>query len=190
MTLDSYHKKTKKELIQDIQELQHKYNTLESFCKNDYNARTLSESVLHESDYRFKKLVEHAPIAIAILSFTGDIEFINHKAFDEFGYKIEDIKTVENWWLKAYPDEKYRNEVKSLWMGYMSDAMKNGSQIEGREYLITCKDGSVKTVYSLGVIVSERVFILFDDITERKQAEIQIREKNEAIEAKNKEYID
>jgi PAS domain S-box-containing protein len=143
---------------------------------------------LHESD-NLKKLVEHAPIAMAILSVNGDIEFINHKAFDEFGYKLEDIKTVENWWLNAYPDEKYRNEVKSLWMEYMTEAMKNGSQIEGREYLITCKDGRVKNVYSSGVVVSERVFILFDDITERRQAEIQIIEKNEAIEAKNKEYL-
>ena len=134
---------------------------------------------LNESEDRFRKLVEHAPIAMAIVGMDGTIEFINHKATEVFGYLPDDIPTMESWWMKAYPDELYRNEVVADWLGRLQKAILEGTEIDGNEYHVTCKDGTVKIVFISGVTVTEKIFVLFDDITQRRQAEEKLRESEE-----------
>jgi PAS domain S-box-containing protein len=151
---------------------------------HDITERKQVEEALRESETRFRKMVEQANIAMAIVSMEGVIEFINNKAIKVFGYLHEDIPTMDAWWLKAYPDEGYRNQVVPDWMGRVQRAIIEGNEIRGNEFLVTCKDGSIKTVFISGVPVSNKIFVLFDDITERKKAEIAlIKEKERAEES-------
>lgn len=151
---------------------------------HDITERKLAEQALFESENRFRKVVEQANIAMAIISMEGAIEFINQKATKVFGYLPEDIPTMDDWWLKAYPDEDYRKEVVPEWMESVQLAIANGSEIIGKEFLVTCKDGTSKTVYISGVPVSNKIFVLFDDITDRKKAEMElIKEKEHAEES-------
>jgi signal transduction histidine kinase/CheY-like chemotaxis protein len=78
---------------------------------------------------------------------------------------------MERWWVQAYPDESYRAEVFAQWMGLVGKAIAEKSEIERREYRTTCKDGTVKITLIFGIPVSDKVFVMFDDITERKRAE-------------------
>ena len=48
--------------------------------------------------------------------------------------------------------------------------MAGNGEIERREYQVTCKDGTVKTMVIFGVLVSGKVFVMFEDITALKQA--------------------
>ena len=48
--------------------------------------------------------------------------------------------------------------------------MAGNGEIERREYRVTCKDGTVKTMVIFGVLVSGKVFVMFEDITALKQA--------------------
>jgi PAS domain S-box-containing protein len=146
----------------------------------DITERKRAEESLLESEIRFRKIVVHAPIAMAIVSMEGVIEFINHKAVKVFGYLHEEIPNMDSWWNLAYPNTDYRKEVVTEWMGRVQKAIKEGTEIEGKEFLVTCKDGIVKTVFISGIPVSNKIFVLFDDITERKHAE------QELIKAKEK----
>jgi len=151
---------------------------------HDITERKLVEEALRESENRFRKVVEQANIAMAIVSMDGEIEFINQKATKVFGYLPEDIPTMNDWWLKAYPDEEYRNEVIPDWMGRVQLAITEGAEIIGKEFLVTCKDSAIKTVYISGVPVTNKILVLFEDITERKKAEIElIKEKEHAEES-------
>jgi PAS domain S-box-containing protein len=116
-------------------------------------------------------IVEQAPIAMAIVGMDGTIEFINRKAVQVFGYLHEDIPTMDRWWVQAYPEEVYRKEVVADWTGRIQKALTEGREIAGNEYRVTCKDGAVKTMFISGVPVSDKIFVMFDDITERKRAE-------------------
>jgi PAS domain S-box-containing protein len=153
-------------------------NVLHSIV-HDIAERKLVEEALRESENRFRKVVEQAPIAMAIVGMDGAIEFINNKAIKVFGYQAKDIPNLDAWWLKAYPDEDYRREVVTEWMSLVQRAITEKTEIVGNEFQVTCKDGTIKTVYISGVPVSNKIFVLFDDITERKRVEEALRESEE-----------
>lgn len=181
--------KTKEELIIELDTLQKEYDSLkETFNVDTYSTVNEQDQINENDNIRFKKLIEHAPIAMAIVNMTGEIEFINHKAVTVFGYKHQDIPTMERWWSLAYPDEEYRNEVVADWMGRIQKALTDNIEIVGNEYLVTCKDKTVKSVFISGIPVSEKIFVLFDDITKRKQDEQELIEAKFKVEESEQSY--
>ncbi len=122
------------------------------------------------------KVVENSPLSMALVNSDGVIEYINLKAIETFGYLPQDIPDMDRWWVQAYPDKTYRDEVIAQWMGLVGEALKHNHEIEQREYRVTCKDGTVKIVAIFGVWIADKVLVVFDDITERKIAEEKLRE--------------
>ncbi|WP_041972794.1 response regulator [Geobacter sp. OR-1] len=135
------------------------------------NQLAMREQSLQENKDLLAEIIELSPISMAIVSIDGTIEQINRRAIETFGYLPDDIPNMERWWIQAYPDESYRAEVIAQWMGLVGKAMTEKSEIERREYRVTCKDGTVKTSLIFGIPVSDKVFVIFDDITDRKRAE-------------------
>ena len=119
----------------------------------------------------FKTIIDQAPISMAIVSMDGTIEYTNKRALATFGYSPQDIPSMEKWWFLAYPDRKYREEVIATWTGLVDKAVAGNHEIEGREYRVTCKDGSVKTMLIFGVPVAGKVFVMFQDVTLRMEAQ-------------------
>jgi signal transduction histidine kinase len=91
---------------------------------------------------------------------------------------------MERWWVQAYPDATYRAEVVAQWMGLVGQALAQNKEIERREYRTTCKDGTLKTMVIFGVPVSGKVFVMFEDITERKRQEEYLRRSAELLESR------
>jgi PAS domain S-box-containing protein len=137
----------------------------------DITERKRSEAQLRESKDQFTRLVEHSPLSMALVCMDGTIEYINHKAIETFGYMPQDIPNMDRWWVQAYPDEIYRAEVIETWMGLVGEALAHKHEIEPREYRVTCKDRSVKIAAIFGVWVANKVLVIFEDITKRKQAQ-------------------
>jgi PAS domain S-box-containing protein len=181
-----YQGKSKEELMIAIKELQNNYASLKAQYDLDISRGKKAEKALDESENdRFQKIFEQSPIAMAIVSLEGTIELINHKAVELFGYLPEEIPTMDRWWVVAYPDVDYRNQVTLQWMGLVQKAVKKNSEIGGSEYRVTCKNGSVKTIIISGAFVSDKVFVLFNDITERKQFEESLRKSEELYRKMN-----
>ena len=137
----------------------------------DITERRQAEEALRESEERFRKIVEQAPMAMAIVSLKGVIEYINQKAVEVFGYLPKDIPTMKKWWVRAYPEKAYRRKSSADWERRVRRAVAKGPEIQGAEYRVTCKDRTVKTIFISGAHISRKIFVLFEDITDRKKTE-------------------
>ena len=149
----------------------------------DITERRKVEMAFLDSESRFRKIVEQAPISMAIVGMDGTIEYINKKSVETFGYPHEDIPNMDRWYVQAYPDEEYRKDVIENWTGLVEEAIANNHEIKAGEYCVTCKDGTRKTVLIFGVPISGRVFVIFDDITRRKQSEDALRKSKKFNES-------
>ncbi len=139
-------------------------------------AATTADEASRASALQLRAIIELIPTSMAIVAMDGTIECINRRAVETFGYPHDEIRTMDRWWLLAYPDEAYRAEVTERWMGFVHQAIASGGEIERAEYRVTCRDGAVKTTQIYGVIVGDKVFAMFDDINERKRTDEELHD--------------
>ena len=137
-------------------------------------SRHREESALRESEARFRKLFQSAPMPLVFVNGDGGIADVNHRFVQTFGYDLLDVPNLEVWWNLAYPDPAYRAWVKETWKAAVARAARTGSDIEATEYRITCKDGEVRTLLVSGTLLDNSFLASFFDITELRKLDAQL----------------
>jgi len=79
------------------------------FVESLYRKRT--EKALRHSEEQLGTLSVSAPFGMSIMKSDMTFEYFNPKFKEIFGYTIEDLPDKQAWFEKAYPDEKYRQQV-------------------------------------------------------------------------------
>lgn len=99
------------------------------------------------------------------------VVLLNNKFTELFGYTIKDVPDVEHWWPLAYPDQAYRDEVRTEWNTKAEWAIRNRADIEPLEAMVTCKDGSHRYVkgHLSPISGTSSSLVTFFDITERQR---------------------
>ena len=140
---------------------------------SDITAEKQAEAVLKESERRFRQLVENSPVAMAVLFGLQEEEImlVNKKFTELFGYTIQDVPDLAHWWPLAFPDEKYREEIKATWTGRAEQAVREQREMEPMEATITCKDGSLRHIEVHMSSIGDRNVASLVDLTERKRIE-------------------
>jgi PAS domain S-box-containing protein len=138
---------------------------------NDITEQKLAEIALEESEVRFSRLLDHAPVPIAWYSMKGELGYLNHEYTRRFGYSVDDIKTFDDFLRQAIPDEEQREESLDRWQREVRLANEEGRGIVPAEYTIMTKDGREKIVEVSGIRMDKQLIVTFVDITERKQGE-------------------
>ena len=147
------------------------------FCR-DITERKLMENALKASEAKFRSIIEVSPIPMALNDEQQNVTFLNPAFVQTFGYNIDDIPTLADWWPKAYPDSDYRRWVQSAWQSALEKANREQTDFPPLEVVIRCKDGSIKTVLASAAAIhhdfaGEHLAILYD-ISQRKQAEAKL----------------
>ncbi|MGZ5051200.1 MAG: EAL domain-containing protein [Methylobacter sp.] len=145
----------------------------------------ISQERLRESEERFRQLIQKSPVAIGIADKHGNVDSLNDRFVQTFGYTQEDIPNMDAWWSLAYPDEEYRNHAKQTLMNLLNQTAINGKEGEPLEFRVTCKDGTLRDIAFYNAIVGERLLAFFDDITERKATEIKLRNHTDELALQN-----
>ena len=138
-------------------------------------ARRESERLLQESEERFRKTLEHAPVGIGVASVDGRFVVVNRSLCELLGYSREELLQMTLFDI-THPDDKKitRENVKKLLDGDI-----NSYQLEK---LYLCKDGQPVWVQVTASLLRDGTgaplnFIgQVEDITERKRSQDEIRQ--------------
>ncbi len=141
----------------------------------DISARKLIDEKLKASEAKFRSIIEVCPVPMALYDKQLKITFLNPAFVQTFGYTIEDIATLADWWPKAYPDPDYRHWVVTAWQEVQQKVEQEQTDVPPLEVTIRCKNSGLKTVLASAAaiyrdFVGEHLVILYD-ITPRKQIE-------------------
>jgi PAS domain S-box-containing protein len=144
----------------------------------DISQRQRAEETLRQSEARFKALSEESPLGVSLIDEQGGYHYVNPAFVRMFGYTLSEIKTGADWFALAFPDEAYRSQVLKAWrddlLGFPAGASRP------RTFDVRCKDGSSKTIMFRPVTIAPHgQFVLYEDITERRQAEESLRRSEE-----------
>lgn len=131
--------------------------------------RELTEDLLKESEKRYRDVSELLPQIVFETDATGNVIFVNRKAFHIFGYTQADVKQGLNMLEMFIPEERER-------------ALENfqrrlrGEEIGGMEYIAARKDGGIfpVAVFAIRILRENEIMGLrgiLIDITERKRTE-------------------
>ncbi len=137
----------------------------------------------HLSYEHFQFLIEAAPVGVVISDRQQNTLYVNQKFTDMYGYTIDDIPSINEWWPLAYPDSADRELVCREWDKAYKEAVENNQEIGPIEYYVTCKDGARRDTEFRLALLTELSIILFTDITERRKAEQELKESEEKFRA-------
>ncbi len=149
--------------------------------------RKLMEDELKVSEAKLRLIIEASPVPMALNDGQLNITFLNQAFVQTFGYNVEDIPTLVDWWPKAYPDPNYRHWVAETWQAELEQAEREQRPFAPMEISLCSKDGVFKTVLASATVLSEsfkdEYLVVLYDITGHKQAELAIRSSEQQLQA-------
>lgn len=162
--------KAEERVTEEVLELRRRVAELEAAKRESQQA----QDALRTEREKFQVLVEESPMGVAIIGRDGSYQYVNPKFVELFGYTLEDIPTGREWFAKAYPDWRYRRRAIAAWLDDLQESTRG--QARPRTFTVRCKDGSEKAINFRAVTMeSGDQFVVYEDITEQKQAEEEIR---------------
>jgi PAS domain S-box-containing protein len=132
-------------------------------------------NALHDSQERFRRLFQLAPVPMGHIGNDGRILAQNVRFTEVFGYTLQDMHSLNDWWRHGFPDPDQREQARQTWSTTVDQARRDGAQIETREFRVHCKDGSERLVTLSGIVLDDGVLTAFHDVTQQRLAEAELR---------------
>ncbi len=142
----------------------------------DITDRKRAEVALKESEEQFRRSIEEAPIPVIMHAEDGQVLQISSSWTELTGYRLTDLPTLDAWLNSAYGEgaDVVRDHVRALFKGDRRSI--------GLEFPVRTKDGAIRhwsfSASSPGTLRDGRRFVvgMAVDITERKRAEVALKE--------------
>ncbi|BBO70013.1 histidine kinase [Desulfosarcina alkanivorans] len=123
-------------------------------------------------------LFEHAPMGVTVWDARGRLLHANQEFSRLTGYSIADMRTLDDWFSRAYPDAAYRQTVRAAW-----DA-STARPAAVRTFAVTCNAGQVKTMEFRASFLSDgRALVTLTDVTDRHRTKAALQKQTERYRA-------
>ena len=137
---------------------------------------------LHDSQLRFRRILESAPLALAYFDADGAITYRNTRFTELFGYSAQETPSSRRWLQLAFPDRSYRRGLLDRLNAATQEARALGQEMAPFECNITCKNGDVRTIEYAGIALEGDTVATFVDVTARVAAKKALRTHQEELE--------
>lgn len=135
------------------------------------------EESLRRSEELSRQIVLSSPVAMVVSKGEREVvELVNEEFTSLFGYTIEDIRQVADWWPLAYPDPDYRNSVLLQWQELVKRVNLGTAGKLTMEARVCCKDRSYREIEFHLSLVDDLYLVSFVDLTERNRTLADLRE--------------
>ncbi len=151
-------------------------------------ARDAREAEVRRAAERgLRRILDKMPTAVRVFSpRSGAAElFVNERFTRLFGYDQAEIRTLDDWFERAYPDAGHRAAMREWWETCATEPPPNGP-LE-REARIACKDGTTRDVLVSVAAVDDLLLTTFVDLTARKRAEAEALARQAELEQAKEE---
>ena len=145
--------------------------------------RDLTERLIAEAE--LKELIEFAPMAVSMSNIAegkSDLEYLNHRFIELFGWNKEDIPDIKAWFEKSYPDPDYRQRVTEAWEERLANVEVNNALIDPLEVTVRCKDGKDLEIAWNAAVIGKRNIVVGMDMTEHRELNRALAEAKERAE--------
>jgi len=147
-----------------------------------------SRIAAQDNEKHLQSIIDASPVPQVIHNANDVVTHLNKSFIHTFGYTLEDIPTLTEWWPKACPNDDYRENILRLWSHIQEGAASPNPSPDIPEAEIHCKNGIKRHVLIKKSIVFDarmaetdlHIMTLFD-ISERKQREENLRHHQETI---------
>jgi PAS domain S-box-containing protein len=143
----------------------------------DITERKLMEKTLQESEEKYRAMVENSPNMIGIFQ-DGVLKYVNSVAILKLGWTREELVSSSFDPVENVVSQKSRSLLKENIRKRLC-----GEEVAPYEISLTRKDGSEIPVFVRGAKINYNqktaIEFVFDDVTERKQAEEKVRQSEE-----------
>ncbi|WP_421918446.1 ATP-binding protein [Marinifilum sp.] len=178
--VSKYGKKTPMETVNQLVTLQGKHVILST--SRDITERKNAQQAIISSERRLKKMIHKSPLPIVITDDKNNIEFLNDKFIEQFGYTLNDIRNSEDWYCKCYPDEDYRNTVIKTWQAAINKAKQENTDIEKQEFHMNTKNCEQRHCEFFMVPFDSSSMIIINDITPIRDSQRELLKAKEKAE--------
>ena len=137
-------------LLSVVRDVTEHYQAVQAIRENEENLRTMMDAI---------------PVGILVCD-DQSIEYLNSTFTKNFGYLLQDIPTLESWFLQAYPAPEYRDSLVSAWRFALDESRRTGVPVPAMEAIVACKDGTILHTLGNTQIFMDRVLVIFTDITD------------------------
>ncbi len=129
-----------------------------------------------------KKIMDSVKMPIIIYNENEDINVFTNKCFvEEIGYSKEEIPNINEWHLRAYPDEHYRNEIKKNWENFLKEAQREDEFHATQTVRIRSKNGMYKWYEIHRNVVGTVDVITYNNVDDLYKKNEQLASYNEQI---------
>lgn len=134
-----------------------------------------SHSALVTSEARVQRLYDDAPVAMSLVGWDGGVLSLNRHFQRLFGYSLDDLRHLDDWWRRAFPDQTDREQLQQVWNAQLLHGADYGDNVAPSEHRIRTADGRDRAVQISQRRMDQGVLATFVDVTERREAEAHLQ---------------
>jgi len=124
-----------------------------------------------------------SPVAMALYDSDGNIQKLNERFTELFGYTIDDVHRVEEWFSLVYPDEDYRQLIHKRWFSAVEDYLSTGKNFVPIEAQVVCKDDTLRDIKFNFSAINDIYLTTFEDVSGYKEILEQLSRSEERYRA-------